>query len=98
MKRGALLLNINGPVVFDVRFRLRQRHAGADVNARLRRLVIGNVLRCNAHPVNGIMHQCIEAVGSGLGSRVNAQRVIFAGPVNHFFTPVAEDVGGEGRR
>src|SRR4051812_17522343 len=66
---------------------------GTEVEADMRRLVVGAVLPRHGQPVNRIVHQGVAAMLGRDRRGEDAELLVVGGPENHFLAPVAEDVG-----
>ena len=70
---------------------------GAQYETGLGRLVIADVLAQHAHAVDDVAHQRMEAVLGGDVGHVDAQGLVVRRADDQLFTPVAEEVGRNGR-
>src|SRR5690606_37884039 len=77
--------------------RWRIGHARADVEARVGRLVVGDVLPGDRRAVLGIVHQGVDAALGEVGRGVDPQRRVVRLAPDDLFAPVAEQIRGEGR-
>src|SRR5262249_7987576 len=73
----------------------RFRHAFAHKKARMRRLVIGDVLPRDAQPILGVVHQRIEPTPGRNGGRINPQFLVVGRAPDHFLAPITQNVGAQ---
>src|SRR5690606_26783623 len=71
----------------DVRAR-RFHHAGTDMKARMRRLVVARILRRDVSAVLRVVHQGVDAASGDVSRGVDAQRG--AARKHDLFAPIAE--------
>ena len=74
----------------------RRFHPVAEVKARLRRLVVADILPGHAQPVLRVVHQSVKAVCGRDRRRVDAQFLVVGRPPDDFFAPVAENIRAKG--
>src|SRR5437762_2892806 len=70
-------------------------HVVAEEEAGVRGLVVADVLGGDGEAILRVVHQGGDAVVGGNCCCVNSQGVVVGGAENHFFAPVAEEVGAE---
>jgi hypothetical protein len=71
-------------------------HVIPDVKTGVRGLVIGYILPGNPQPVDGVMHEGIEAVPGRDGRGVDTEGLIAGGSPDHLLPPVPEKIRTEG--
>src|SRR5699024_6692467 len=77
---------------------VRLLHILSDIETWMRWLVICHILPGDTHPIHRILHERLKAVFCRSCSRVNTQLLTILGSPNHFFSPVAQQVGTQSRR
>ena len=70
-------------------------HAGAEEEAGVGRLIVGDVLPGDGEAILRVMHERVEAMLGGDRRGENAELLVVGGAENDFFAPVAEEVDAE---
>lgn len=58
----------------------------------MRRLIVTDILVCNRHTINGILHQCDETMRYSVGGDEQQQAFPISRRPEYFLSPVSQDV------
>ena len=73
----------------------RSGHPFAQIETRVRRLIVSNILPRDAQSILRIVHQRVQPMGSRNRRRVDPQFFVVRRPEDDFFSPVSEEVGAQ---